>query len=80
MARVALSKKSVQSFQANWIGLKLSPPLLLGLTEGNSKENDRQQWAEVDRTTGFHTRREDTTAEPWDASGAVRAMKDEDLD
>jgi len=80
LARVARYKKSVQSLQANWIGLKLSPPLLLGLTEGNSKENDGQQWAEVDRTAGFHTRREDTTTEPWDASEAVRAMKDEDLD
>ena len=75
-----LYKKSVQSLQANWIGLKLSPPLLLGLTKWNTKENDGQQWAEVDRTAGFHTHREDTTTEPWDAREAVKAMKDEDLD
>ena len=80
LARVELYKKSMQSLQASWIGLKLSPPLLLGLTEGNTEEDDSQQWEEVDRKAGFHIHREDTTTEPWDTREAVKAMKDEDLD
>ena len=43
LARVELYKKSMQSLQASWIGLKLSPPLLLGLTEGNTEEDDSEQ-------------------------------------
>ena len=80
LARVYLYKKSMQSLQASWIGLKLSPPLLVGLTEGNTKEDDSQQWEEVNRKAGFHIYKEDHTTEPWDAREAVKAMKDEDLD
>jgi len=36
LARVPLYKKSMQTLQASWIGLKLSPPLLLGLLEGRT--------------------------------------------
>ena len=80
LVRVDLYKKSMQSLQASWIGLKLSPPLLLGLTEGNTEEDDSEQWEEVNRKVGFHISKEDTTTEAWDVREAVKAMKDEDLD
>ena len=80
LARVDLYKKSMQILQASWIGLKLSPPLLLGLTEGNTEEDDSQKWEEVNMKAGFHINKEDTTTEPWDVREAVKAMKDEDLD
>ena len=38
LAQVSLYKKSIQNLQASWIGLKLSPPLLLGLLEGGTEE------------------------------------------
>lgn len=80
LVRVDLYKKSMQSLQASWIGLKLSPPLLLGLTEFNTEEDDSEQWEEVNRKAGFHISKEDTTTEAWDVREAVKAMKDEDLD
>jgi len=49
LRRVPLYKNSMQSLKAHWIGLKLSPPLLLGLLEGTKEEEERQQWEEVDR-------------------------------
>ena len=78
--RVALYKKSMQSLQASWIGLKLSPPLLLGMTEGSIEEDGSEQWEEVNRTAGFHVSRGDTTTEAWDVRVAVKALKDEELD
>ena len=77
---VALYKKSMQNLQASWIGLKLSPRLLLGLMEGSTEKDEHEQWEEVERKAGFHVRKEDTTAEAWDVRVAVKAMKDEELD
>jgi len=34
LRRVPMYKSSMQSFKVNWIGLKLSPPLLPGMLEG----------------------------------------------
>ena len=80
LVRVPLYKKSMQNFQASWIGLKLSPPLLLGLMEGSTEKAGHEQWEEVERQDGFHISGGDTTAEAWDVRVAVKAMKDEELD
>lgn len=66
--------------KANWIGLKLSPPLLLGLLEGVKEEEEHKQWEEVDRKVGFHDREENITLEAWDVRESARAIKDEELD
>jgi len=42
LARVSLYKQSMQNLQANWISLKLSPPLLLGLLEGVKEEEENR--------------------------------------
>jgi len=80
LARVPLYKKSMQNLQANWIGLKLSPPFLLGLLEGGKEEEEHRQWEEVERKAGFHESEEDITSEAWDVREAIKAIKDEDLD
>ena len=69
LRRVSLYKHSMQSLKVNWIGLKLSPPLLLGLLEGTKEEEEIQQWEEVDSKVGFHDREEDLTSEAWDVGG-----------
>lgn len=38
LRRVPLYNHSMKSLKVNWIGLKLSPPLLLGLLEGRKEE------------------------------------------
>ena len=56
MRRVPLYKQSMQNLKANWIGLKFSPPLLLGLLEGVKEKEEQKQWEEVDGKAGFHDR------------------------
>ena len=80
MRREPLYKHSMKSLKANWIGLKFSPPLLLGLLEGVKEEEEQKQWEEVDRDKGFHDKEEDITSEAWDVRESIRALKDEELD
>jgi len=37
-------KRSMQRLKVNWIGLQLSPPLLLGMLEGRREEEEKEQW------------------------------------
>ena len=41
MRRVPLYKQSMQNLKSSWIGLKFSPPLLLGLLEGVKEEEEQ---------------------------------------
>ena len=47
-------KQSMQRLKVNWIGLKLSPPLLLGMLEGRKEEEEKRQWEEVENEAGFY--------------------------
>ena len=80
LARVPLYKQLMQNLQANWIGLKFNPPLLLGLLEGVKEEEEGRQWEEVERKARFHDREEDITTEVWDVWEVVKAIKDDELD
>ena len=73
-------KQSMQRLKVNWIGLKLSPPLLLGMLEGRKEEEEKRQWEEVERKAGFYEQEEETTAEAWDVREATKSMKDMDID
>ena len=64
LARVPLYKQLMQNLQANWIGLKFSPPLLLGLLEVVKEEEENKQWEEVERKAGFHDRKKISTRRP----------------
>ena len=78
--RTPMYNKSMQRLKFNWIGLKLSPPLLLGMLEGRKEEEEKRQWEEVEKKAGFYEQEEETTAEAWDVKEATRAMKDMDID
>ena len=80
LERVPLYKQLMKNLQANWIGLKFSPPLLLGLLEGVKEEEEGTQWEEVERKAGFHDWEEDITAEAWDMRETIKAIKDDELD
>ena len=73
-------KKSMKRLKVNWIGLKLSPPLLLGMLEGRKEEEEQRQWEEVERKPEFYKQEEETPAEEWDVREATRAMKDMEID
>jgi len=73
-------KQSMQRLNVNWIGIKLSPPLPIGILEGRKEEEEKRQWEEVERKAGFYEQEEETTTEAWDVREATRAMKDMDID
>ena len=80
LKRVPMYKHSMQRLNVNWIGLKLSPPLLLGMLEGRREEEEEEWWKDIDRKAGFYGKEEQTTSKAWDAREATRAIKDEDMD
>ena len=73
-------KRSMKRLKVNWIGFKLSAPLLLGMLEGRREEEEKEQWEEIDRKEGLYDKEEETTSEAWDAREATRAIKDEEMD
>ena len=80
LKRVQMYKRSMQRLKVNWIGLKLSPPLLLGMLEGIREEEEEEQWKDIDRKAGFYGKEEQTTSEAWDAREASRAINNEEID
>jgi len=44
----------MQRLKVNLIGLRLSPPLLLGMLEGRKEEEEKRQWEEVEKKAGFY--------------------------
>ena len=60
--RTPMYKQNIQRLKVNWIGLRLSPPLLLGMLEGRKEEEERKQLEEVERKVGFYAQEEETTA------------------
>jgi len=43
LERIPVYKNAPQRLKINWIGLKLSPPLLLGMLEGRNEEEERKK-------------------------------------
>lgn len=78
--KTPMYKKSMQRLKVNWIGLKLSPLLLLGMLEGRKEEEEKRQWEEIEKKAGYYEQEEETTSEAWDVKEATRAMKDMDID
>ena len=73
-------KQTLQRLKVNWIGLRLSPPLLLGMLEGRKEDEERKKWEEIERKARLYAQEEETTAEAWDVREATRAVKDMDID
>jgi len=77
--RTPMYKESIQRLKVNWFGLRLNPPLLLGMLKGRNEEEERRKWEEVENKAGFYAQ-EETKVEAWDVREATRAMKDMDID
>jgi len=58
LKRVPMYKRSMQRLKVNWIGLKLSSPLILGMLEGRTEEEKEKQWKDIDRKVGFYGKHE----------------------
>ena len=51
--RTPMYKQALQRLKVSWIGLRLIPPLLLGILEGRKEEQERKQWEEIEKDAGF---------------------------
>jgi len=49
LERTSLYKNALKRLKINWIGLKLSRPLLLGILEGRKEEEERKRWEEIEK-------------------------------
>ena len=47
LEKTPLYKRAMQTRKIQWIGLKLSPPLLLGLSDGNEQDEQNREWEEA---------------------------------
>ena len=63
LKRAPLYKKALQRLKINWIGLKLSPPLLLHMLEGRKEEEERKQWEERENHARVYTQEETPSIE-----------------
>lgn len=75
-----LYKRVMKILKDNWIGLKLGPPLLLGLQEGRNEEEKRKQWKNIEKDACFYPQEGRPCIEPWDVREATRTMKYMDID
>lgn len=80
LERIPLYKRVMQILKVKWIGLKLSPPLLLDLKEGRNEEEERKQWKNIRKDEKLYPQEGTQSAEPWDVREATRAMKYMDID
>jgi len=62
LTRVPMYMRSMQKLKVNWIGLKLSRPLILAMLEGRREEEEKDQWKDIDRKVGFYGEHEQTTS------------------
>jgi len=78
--RTPMHKQALERLKVNWIGLKLNPLFLLGMSEGRKEEEERKHWEEIERKAGFYSQEEETTTEAWDVRESTREMKEMDID
>lgn len=73
--RTPLYKRIMQRMKIGWIGLKLSPPLLLGLQEGRDQTKKKKEWTEIETNALFYPHEGTPSKVPWDVIEATKTMK-----
>lgn len=76
LERTPLYKRIMQRLTIKWIGLKFSPPLLLGLHEKRDQPKEQKEWKEIEANASFYPQEVTTYQIPWDVIQATRAMNE----
>ena len=63
-----------------WLVLKLSPPLLLGLGDGKDQEEENKKWEEEKMNVGFYPPEGNPSLLPWEVRGATKEVKEMEED
>ena len=75
LERAPLYKRAMQTMKIKWPGLKLSPPLMLGLNESKEQIEEDKEWEEAEKNAGFYPPKGTPSMIPWDVREATRALK-----
>ena len=70
----------MQTPKIKWIGLKLSPPLLLGIQEEGNQVEEQKVWTKIETNAGFYLHGGTLNEVPWDVREATRAMNELHMD
>ena len=76
MERAPLYKRAMQAKKIRWLGLKLNPPLLLGLTDEEDTDAQDREWENAKKNDGFYPLGEAPTLIPQEIWGDVKALKE----
>ena len=71
-----LYNRVMQRMKIQWLGLKLSPPLLLGLGEGKYQAKEKKEWEEAENNARFYPPEGMPSMIPWDVREATMALKE----
>ena len=76
MERAPLYKRAMQAKNIQWLGLKLSPPLLLELNDEKDTDAQDREWENAKNNNGFYPLGETPTLLPQEIKGAVKNLKE----
>ena len=76
LERAPLYKRAIQAKKIQSLGLKLNPPLLLGLNDENETDAQDREWENTEKNNGFHPLGETPTLLPQEIRGAFKALKE----
>ena len=71
-----LYKRALPAKKIQWLGLNLSPPLLLGLSDGKDQDEHNKEWEEEEKNDGFYPHEGTPTLLPWEVRGSIKALKE----
>ena len=66
LERTPLYKRAMQTMNIKWLGLKISPTLLVGLREGKDKNEEDKEWEEPKNNAWFYPPEGIPSMLPWD--------------
>ena len=76
MESAPLYKRAMKAKNIQWLGLKLSPPLLLGMNDEKDTDAQDREWENVEKKNGFYPLGETPTHVPREIREAIKALKE----
>ena len=71
-----LYKRAMQARNIQWLGLKLSPNLMLGLSDEKDQDEENRGWEEEYLNDGFYPPKGTPTLLHWEVRGSIKALKE----
>ena len=76
LERAPLYKRAMQAKKILWLGLTLSPLLLLGLNDEKDTDAQDREWESEKNNNGFYPLQKTPTLLPQEIRGAIKDLKE----